>query len=191
MNVQELMQLANWVEAVIPTRGQNYEALLNLLQHNASQPNKQAIEEELSTLLSSLRATNFDELSLQQLKMLESLGVRKYLGEEGATFVESTIQTSNYDPATAVSKIQDAINATNRAVAGLAAYQSALRQLDIKPEEFENIDNHIVIRVGFQNEAAIDNVTDWKESAKDWYDIIRGLALAANEGVYPLDVRMI
>ena len=45
------------------------------------------------------------------------------------------------------------------------------------------------IRIGFEHKASIDNVTDWKDSSKEWFEIIRGLALAANES--PEDTKVL
>lgn len=78
-------------------------------------------------------------------------------------------------------QVQSVITNLDNATGALEAYRNSIRQLKLLDQETEEIPSHIVIRVGFQNDASIENVADWKNSARDWYDIIRGLALAAKE----------
>ena len=47
-------------------------------------------------------------LSSEQVKLLESFGVSMLLGKNGVEFVEGTIKKSDFDPATAMSEIQEA-----------------------------------------------------------------------------------
>jgi hypothetical protein len=181
MNVNELLHLAEWYIGQFSKLNSLYNGLLSPIQHNASQQAKQPVESELEALLAYLREIRFDELSLQQLRMLASLGVDRFIAEKGAQYVESAIRMSDYDPATAAAKISEAIAKLNEANSGFSAYRTALGSLGLnEPDDEEEID-FITVRVGFQNDASINNVSDWKESAKDWYEIIRGLALASDE----------
>jgi len=123
------------------------------------------------------------------LKMLNSLGVDGYIGPEGAAYVEAAVRTSNYDPATAVQRLNQAIQTVNNVRAKLAAYVESVNGLEFGPDDVLAEEGLITIRVGFQNDVAINNVTDWKDTAKEWYDIIRGLAMACDES--PEDVKVI
>lgn len=181
MNINELYHLARWYQARYPQISKLYKALLGPLRHNATQPNKQPVEEQLQTLTDYLESLSFDELSMQQLELLESLGVDIYLGPNGSEFLNSTIRTAEFDPATAVAKVEGANSALSTAHANLTAYRDAVDKLEVDFFEFEEPDDFITIRVGFRNDAEIKNVTDWKDSARDWYDIIRGVALAVRE----------
>ena len=121
--------------------------------------------------------------------MLSSLGVDQYIGPNGAKYVDSVIKTSDYDPATAVTKINEAVSKMIEAHDGFSSYISSINMLGIRDGDPDDSGEYITIRVGFQNEASIDNVSDWKDSAKDWYDIIRGLSMAANEA--PEDTKIV
>lgn len=181
MEVSELVRLADWFGREVPSVRNAYADLQSVLQHNASQSDKRPLEIELTKLIASLENVKFDELSLQQLETLQRLDVRAFLGADGVAFVNATIRTSNYDPATAAVQVQSVITNLDNATGALEAYRNSIRQLKLLDQETEEIPSHIVIRVGFQNDASIENVADWKNSARDWYDIIRGLALAAKE----------
>jgi len=181
MNVGELYRLSEWFEERYPELSELYQALQTPLQHNASQPNKHPLEESLDALTNYLGAMSFAELSIQQLDLLSTIGVSEYIGPAGKAFINSTVRVSNFDPATAVQRIQEAITSINKAHQTLVGYRDAVRALDVNITDFEEPDDFITIRVGFRNDAAIENITDWKTSAKEWYDIIRGLSLASGE----------
>ena len=189
MDVNELGRLADWYIDHFSTLNQLYSNLISPIQHNASQPNKQPVEGHLEELLAYLEDVSFEELSLQQLKLLNELGVDIYLGREGSAFVEGVIRTSEYDPATAAERLGEAVARLNETNAGFIQYRKSLKTLLLAPDDETEEADTIIIRVGFQNEASIKNLTDWKDSAKDWYDIIRGLALAADEA--PEDTKII
>ncbi len=131
----------------------------------------------------------FDELSIQQLRMLADLGVEQFIGRVGAQYIEGTIRTAEYDSATAVDLINAALSKLSEAHSGFSQYRSSLKALGVDGADDQADHDAIIIRVGFQNDASIENITDWKESAKDWYAIIRGLALAADEA--PEDTKII
>ncbi len=68
-------------------------------------------------------------------------------------------------------------------------YTQVIGNLKLDSNDEDDAGDYITIRVGFQNDAEIRNLTDWKDSAKDWYDIIRGLALASDEA--PEDTKIV
>lgn len=189
MNIIELQKLADWFTSHNGNLRGLYKGLIGPIHHNASQPNKQPLEAQLEALLGYLRGMSFEELSLQQLKVLSELEVDQFIGPEGAAYVESIVRTADYDPATASQRITAALEKLNQVNAGFDQYRNALAALSLNEVSLDQPADTIIIRVGFQNEASIDNVADWKESARDWYEIVRGLALAADEA--PEDTKVI
>ncbi len=189
MNVDELYRLGIWYANQFSGLNREYNALLDPVNHNANQPDKRPVEVELNSLTGFLSAQHFDELSLEQLKMLTALGVSAYIGSEGASYVEAAVRTSNYDPATAVQRLNAAVQSISSTRVLLAAYVDAVNNLGFGPDDVLAEDGLITIRVGFQNDVAINNVTDWKDTAREWYDIIRGLSMACEEK--PEDVKVI
>lgn len=181
MNVNELVQLANWFAERHPKLSRLYAALQNPVQHNASQPNKQPLEEQLKALTAYLRSMSFEALSLEQIAVLEARDVAQYLGPRGAAFVDSTIRVSDYDPATAVQKLQNARAAIDGTLTALNGYETALAALEVDLQQFEEPDDFITIRVGFRRDASIDNVVELKRAANDWHEIIRGVSRAVGE----------
>jgi hypothetical protein len=180
MNIHELRSLAEWFDEHFAVLQSLYGNLLQPISHNASQGNKQPLEDQLNKIIEYMDRMNFDDLSLQQINLLDDLGVITYISSDGAKFIDSTIRTSEYDPSTAVTRINEAINSINKAHDGFQAYRNSLGSLGIS-ESDDDENDFITIRVGFQNDASINNVTDLKNYSRDWYDIIRGIALAADE----------
>lgn len=190
MNVVELQRLATWFNLEFRDTSRLYSELLAQLNHNANNQDQRPLEAQLLALVEFLNAQRFDELSIQQLDMLKTVGVAGFMGPEGAAYVENVVKTSSYDPATAVQRINEATQKLNAARAMFLAYDEAVAAMGFHTGEATSGEaDRIIIRIGFQNDVSIDNVTDWKDSGKEWYDIIRGVAMACDEK--PEDVKVV
>jgi len=181
MNIQELEKLAIWYGEHFDNLSQLYQGLIAPIQNNNQQQSKLPVEGPMNTLVQFADAMNLEVLSLQQLKVLETIGVLRYIGRSGGMFIQDTIKTANYDPATALVALNEAFNSISSTKVKFEAYLQSLNGLELQHAEVPGSDRYITIRIGFQNDASIDNVTQWKDSAKDWFDIIRGISVAANE----------
>lgn len=135
MNIDELRRLGEWFTSEVKQLVRLYNALLSPVSHNASQPNKQPVEEPLEALLSFLRDMKFDHLSLQQAEALQKIGVSDYIGHAGARFVESSIRTSENDPATAASRLQSAISKIEHVRGEFNNFNSSLNALELTSAE--------------------------------------------------------
>lgn len=182
MNVLELHSLAKWYQGYFNRLNSLYTQLYQVLEHNATQQNQQPVEPKLEALIPFLQEMDLGELSLQQIQLLESLEVRELIGPDGAHFVDQAVRTSKYDPASSQGRIKDARQKLSSANDRLGAYIKAVAGLGISEAELEAVEkDRITIRVGFKNEAAIDNVIHLKDAARDWFDIVRGVAMAVGE----------
>lgn len=189
MNVIELFELAEWYKSNFEGLRNLYSTLHSVLKNNATQPSQQAVEEPLGKLVSFLSKMNLGELSLQQLKLLQQLGVSHLVGKEGVSYINNTIKTATYDPASTEQKINTALQKIEEVNQRLSGFSSAVTELGIKPDSFEGVEGRIIVRIGFKDDASINNVSDWKSSSEDWYNIIRGLAMVAGEA--PEDTKVI
>lgn len=179
MDIRELEKLAVWYGEHFDHFGRLYQTVISPIQHNATQPQKLAVEEPLNDLIKYLRRMDFDVLSIEQLKLLDKLGVSAYMGHEGADLVDSIVRTANYDPSTASTQLNEAYGKLGNVRSYLDSFLQSLNHLDLRDQEDDS--DFITIRVSFQNEASITNVSQWKKSSADWYDIIRGVAMVNNE----------
>lgn len=187
MDIRELEKLAVWYGEHFDRIGPLYHALIAPIRHNATQPQKLPVEEPLTDLIRQLRRTNFEALSIEQLNLLDKLEVSQYLGQGGADYVDAIVRTANYDPTTANARLNEAVGKLGNVRSYLDNFLESLSQLTLRNQEEES--DFITIRVSFQNEASITNMTEWKRSAADWYDIIRGIAMIRDEA--PEDIRVV
>lgn len=180
MNVEELNRLSAWYTGHFSEINNLFSKLIQPIQHNATQANKQTLETQLDDLINYIQNIGFENLSIEQINFLDNVGVLRFLGLKGAIYVESAVRTSNYDPQTALNKLNEALNALTAANNGMSLYRQSADMLGFIDADQGDVEG-ITIRVGFREGAAINNVSDLREAGKDWYDIIRGIALAANE----------
>ncbi len=179
MDIRELEKLSVWYGDHFEVFGRLYRAVISPIRHNASNPEKFPVEEPLDDLINYLKRMDFEVLSIEQIRILDKLGVSAYIGNEGADLVSSIVRIANYDPNTASSQLNTAFEKLSSVQSNLDNFLASLSHLDLRDHEDES--NFIAIRVSFQNDASITNVSQLKKSSADWYDIIRGLAMINNE----------
>lgn len=187
MDIRELEKLAVWYGEHFDRIGPVYQALIAPIQHNATQPQKIPVEEPLNELIRHLRRMDFEVLSIEQLKLLDRLEVSPYIGQEGADHADAIVRTANYDPNTANAKLIEALGKLGNVRSYLDHFLQSLSQLELRNQEEDS--DFITIRVSFHNEASITNMAEWKRSATDWYDIIRGIAMLRDEA--PEDIKVV
>ncbi len=189
MDAIEIQGLSDWYKAYFKGIRQRFDALLNVLSTNASQQVQQPVEEPLTNLVDFLKEIRLQELSLEQLRLLEQMEVLELFGPAGAENVSQIVRTASYDPASVDQKIRVRLERVNSAQEKLTNVSSALKNLGFSPESFDAPEDRITIRVGFKRDASIDNIKDWKSSAEDWYQIVRGVGLAVGEA--PEDTKIL
>ncbi|SNR54885.1 hypothetical protein [Puniceibacterium sediminis] len=182
MEVSQVINVADWYLDVIPNINKRYNALKKKLDHNASQPQKEPLRDELEGLIKDLDAMQFDLLTNEELDLLQSLEALQYLGHQGALFVTKTVQTSQFDPASAASDIGEAFRALNTIQTKFDQARAQLRELGLEKysDEGELVDLPL-IRVRFKDGAGVDDVALLRKWIGDWYDISRGAAMAVGE----------
>ena len=182
MDVSQVLSVADWYLETIPTISKRYNSLKRKLDHNASQPQKERLRDELDSLIEGLEAMHFDLLTNEELDLLRSLGALQYLGHQGAIFVSDTVRSGEFDPASAAADIGAAFQVLNDVQSKFEQARNQMRELGLEryDDEGEFIDLPL-IRVRFKDDAAIDDVALLKRWMNDWYDISRGAALAVGE----------
>lgn len=189
MNVSELYFLAEWIKNYGKNTSDLYEILQRVLEHNANQPQKQPLEEPLNNLVEHLNVMNLNQLSNGQLEYLEQFEIGPLLGRRGAQFVNATVRKSDFDPATANSEIRVALEKLEQAIQKANQILDVFSNMVFKEEVELHEQRRITVRIEFQGQAQIENVTDWKVWSATWHDIVRGVGLAVNER--PEDTKVI
>lgn len=182
MDVSQVINLATWVADNLPQVSESYGQLHQKLDHNARQPQKEPLRDQLRNLTDLLGKMSFEHLTNEELDLLRNLETLQYLGRPGWKFVKDTITTSDFDPASAATDIQVAMQNINETIQKIKNTGNALRELGLEELNEELVMMELpLVRVRFKEQASVDDVTLLKKWTADWYDIARGAALSVGE----------
>lgn len=177
MNISELFTLTQWIEQEIKNQQipQRYNNLRDALQANTKpdQP-KRPFESQKTDLLNAIANVPLDSLTEEQFEMLKVFGIRDNVGSEAVSKIEDALFRNSLDIATAAQTIGKFASQVQEGVQRSDALRQSLAGL--APKE-RSLEERVLVRVTFKNEAAISNVVDFKTYANVWYDIGRGIAM--------------
>lgn len=183
MQITELLKLTEWFEENIAENGvpAKYVALYNKMNQNIRRNTNQQLvpfEQEKENLYEAIKEINFQSLSLEQINFLNQIEITELIGKIGVQNIEQILIQNNLDIATATAKIKESSDTIAKAQATINELSTTLsKSFDI--EESEEVDeNKVLMRVYFQNDVAIENLTNFKKLSANWYDIGRGIAMA-------------
>ncbi|SFQ44457.1 hypothetical protein SAMN05421853_1068 [Roseivivax halotolerans] len=190
MEVAEIFDLVDWYRSNGPRVGKQYKNLQNVLQHNASQNQKQPVREQLHELVEGLNALPMTELNLQQVAQLDKIGVGQFLGVRGAEFVERVVTESGYDPATSASEMKTAADKVTSVTGMLESLSTALQAAGFMPDQTGDVvhDDTAIARIQFRQDASIENIAAMKKWSADWNDIVRGIGHLVDETPHDMKV---
>jgi len=183
MLVSEVISLAKWIQENIQSNkiSQKYANLSAKLQENIS-GRKQAFEEERSVLDAALKSITLNSLSDAQIRVLDDIGVKNAIGNEGFDVLEEIFVRNVLDLSTTKQKVDEQKRVVDQATSWSSSVKSALFEyFDDDKSEINTDYNEVVIRVRFTKDAGINHVTDFKEWSAIWYEILRGFALVNNK----------
>lgn len=185
MQIQELLRLADWFkENVVDEKIPNfYKNLHNKMNQNANANNnqpKQPFEQDKENLLNALETVNLNLLTLEQIGFLEQLEIIELLGQDGISNIENVLYENNLDIATAAKKIGEFSNKIANAQTTLSEIEATLSKSFSIEDDEELPEDSVLMRVYFQEGAAMNNINDFKKLGAAWYDIGRGIAIAQN-----------
>jgi hypothetical protein len=182
MDTGELYNLSGWVITNLEAIQQKYHSLADILDHNATQPSKQPVKEQLSSLISAVKAMPLDELSMQQRHLLVKIGIDQLIGDQGAVYVKRVVTESNFDPATSAKDIRSAEQTLNTSMNKFQQIKQSLDDAGLSFETDKQIDKErYVVKLTFKDDAALTDVVRLKHWSSDWHEILRGMSLWVDE----------
>ncbi len=187
MNISELYQLTNWIEghnenAIIQ---HDYERLIEAIQDNYG--NSQPFEQQKDSLFATLKSISFEELSNEQIKFLENINITENLGLPAIKRIKDVLYINAIDRETARNKISEMLEEVRGGIDRLNSIKNNLEGL-VDEEQYE-LDNEVLMRVGFMGSVSMNNIEDFKKLGTLWFDIGRGIAMA--QGKSPKDIKII
>ena len=187
MNTEELIGATIWLDREVKSQRilQNYSELYSRLQSTAN-GSPQSFGDQRDQLVVKLRAVNLLLLTNEQRDFLSRLNLIDHLGSAGAAELEDALFKNSIDPVTAAAKVASIISDIQQAVDRSDQIKNSLSGLiEVKKELTEEA----LIRVTFDGQASIKDVSDLKKWATEWHDIGRGIAMAV--GATPKDIKVV
>jgi hypothetical protein len=185
MQVIELLKLIEWFKTHISDTGiiNKYAALHSKMSQNIRRNGYGAVpfDKEKEDLFDSIQDICFQNLSLEQIKLLGKLKVVNLLGEKGVVEIKNILTDNNLDIVAATSKIQNLSSIINNAQSRVTNINNSLKDLFIENEADEINIGNVLIRIYFKDGVAIDTLTKFKQLSAKWYEIGRGIAMARDK----------
>lgn len=190
MQIEELHELTRWIDREITGKDiiQKFQSLHGVLDNNIQPNQKQPFDEQRAELVEAIGDIELSELSWGQLEILEVIGIGKNVGSAGVQKIEDVLFRNAIDIAHAAEEIKKMIDDINRGQQWSNKIQEPLAEI-VDEEAVEQGEHDVLVRVHFQGDAALENLTEFKDWGKAWYDIGRGIAMANNAA--PEDVRVV
>lgn len=190
MTVSELYELTKWADQHIRQRSipELYSQLHTALNRYA-QPNQRgsSFEGEKQQLLEAVRYAEPTNLTDAQRAFLESLGIRQFIGETGATAIEDLLFRNVIDTMTSANRLSQISGEVSGGLAKLAQIAEGLS--GCVPQGMAQAHGEVLLRVTFTGKASLKSVSEFKDWGSTWYDIGRGIAMAHQ--ATPDDVRIV
>lgn len=189
MQVTELLALTEWIQSEVREAGIPglYQALQTKLHSNAQGQAQQPFEEEKDALFNGLRAARLQDLTNEQVRFLDCIGIGPYLGTRGVQDVEEILVRNPLDLATVASRLTERLGSIQEGIERAQRLAQDLGDCVVESESLREGD--VLVRVTFAGDAAIDNVVDLKKWSEVWHGIARGITMAHGES--PDDIRVI
>jgi len=189
MDVSEVIGLADWMQEHVRPAMPVYEDLVAAMEQNANNGSKVPLREHLESVHKVLVDMPVSQLSYQQTDLLDSMEVTGLIGPRGWQFVERTVKEGNYDPASAATDLRKAKQHFEQSLRQFSQAHEVLTGAGIAAIPQHPSPDTAIVRVRFKGAVAIENVVQLKKWSSEWYDIARGLAVAAGERPEDVEVK--
>ncbi|EAT11594.1 hypothetical protein HF888_12265 [Bermanella marisrubri] len=196
MQILELLELTFWIDRNIksPAITQKYQQLQAVIQQNVNARNNQAkqpFEVQKNAVIDEIIDISTSSLTNEQERMLSSFGILDHLGQTGVDKLEGILFKNSLDIATAAVKVNEIVQKFNIAIQRSDQIQTNLKPLipDYESQEEPENNENVVMRVHFQNEVSLENISDFKKLGNTWWEIGRGIAMAHDHS--PEDIKVI
>ncbi|ELI3475863.1 hypothetical protein Q8E20_000018 [Vibrio cholerae] len=191
MQVKELLNLTYWIDKNIKSQNvlQKYQQLTDIIQNNVHNGTKQPFASQQSQLIDCIKLINTNTLTYAQEEMLTKLGLYQHIGTWGVEKLEDILFKNNLDIANAYSELNEIIQQINDGISRSNQIQTQLKPIISLDSDVDTLTDDVIMRVHFQNDVSLQNLSDFKKWGTIWFDIGRGIALAHDNS--PEDIRVV
>lgn len=194
MQIKELLNLSYWIDENIKKLqvSQKYQQLHKAMQQNVNARNNQPMqpfEAQKEAVIDTIKDISVSGLTNEQERMLSKLEISQYIGSEGVKNLENLLFRNSLDIATATAEVNSIHGKLNQAIQKSDQLKTNIASLVDTDEEDSDEDEQVIIRVHFQNDVSLNNLTDLKKLGTTWWEIGRGIAMAHDSA--PEDVKIV
>jgi hypothetical protein len=194
VQIKELLNLSFWIDENIKKLqvSQKYQQLHKAMQQNVNARNNQPMqpfEAQKEAVINTIENIPVSDLTNEQEKMLSRLEISQYIGSEGVTNLENLLFRNSLDIATATAEVNSIHGKLSQAIQKSDQLKNNLITLLDDDDEDSHECEQVIMRVHFQNDVSLNNITDLKKLSTTWWEIGRGIAMA-HDGA-PEDVKIV
>ncbi|MDC8832885.1 hypothetical protein [Alteromonas gilva] len=194
MQIKELLNLSFWIDENIKELqvSQKYQQLHKAMQQNVNAHHNQPMqpfEAQKEAVINTIEDISVSDLTNEQEKMLSRLEISQYIGSEGVTNLENLLFRNSLDIATATTEVKSIHDKLSQAIQKSDQLRANLITLVDDDDEDSDEGEQVIMRVHFQNDVSLNNLTDLKKLSTTWWEIGRGIAMA-HDGA-PEDVKIV
>lgn len=192
MHISELLEFIRWYETnVINVQIHNLSnQLLTVLNNNVNRPNGQPFQ-PFSThkdkLINAILSSKVEELTIEQEKLLEKIGLDGKLGKKGQDFIDGVLFKNNIDIAQAKEEIQRLTNSFSTANNKITQLKNSLTSA-FGADDFYDLTDKVLMRIYFYGNRSINNVQDFRDMGDVWYEIGYGITIAHGGSVQDVSI---
>lgn len=172
----------------------NTKKLQSILQQNVTTRNNQPQQpfvDQKNAVVESIKDISMHSLTNEQERMLGTLEIEPHIGSNGIKQLEGVLFRNSLDIATAAAEVNRIVGQINNAISRSDQIQANLKPLldpAVEDNDTDDLDD-VIMRIHFQNDVALENITDFKKWGITWWEIGRGIAMAHNHA--PEDIKII
>lgn len=194
MQVKELLNLSYWIDENIKKQqvSKKYQQLHAAMQQNVNARNNQPMqpfEIQKDDVIDTIEKISVSGLTNEQERMLSKLEISHYIGSEGVANLENLLFRNSLDIATATAEVNTIHSKLDQAIRKSDQLKVNLASLVDVDEDDPDEDDQVIMRVHFQNDVSLNNLTDLKKLGNIWWEIGRGIAMAHDKA--PEDVKIV
>ena len=116
MNLGELRHLSDWIDENIPPLIASLQRIQSALQHNSTKNAKQPLSLHFEEAKELLEGMPYEALNREERRLLSAFGAGGFTGKEGIDFLSGIESKTDFDPATELKRVVEAVTSLQNAI---------------------------------------------------------------------------
>jgi len=181
MTISELKRTASFIKQTVIDPGvpTHFQKLIQVLQQNSQQngQQQQPITTQKAGLIAVIKAIRVQTLTLNERRLLKTFIDTDLMGDSGVEKINQVFVDHNLDPMGAVNAFTKMKGLYDQLILAATETLKVLAPIDVSVVEADIEKGHAILQITFKDKASITNVTDWRETSDQWWQIVRSFGL--------------